>query len=202
MGTAGNKTTGLPEAPSGARIGLLGGSFNPPHAGHLYISEQALKRLGLDQVWWLVTPGNPLKEKGDLAPITTRVEKAKEIAANSTIHVLGIEGPLGFIYTIDTLKYLKAACPEVRFVWLMGADCFAQLPQWKSWQEIMQKVPLAVFPRQGFGEAALSGEAAKKYAEFRHPGDDFKTLAVTDPPCWGYIAIEEQDISSTKLRRG
>jgi len=202
MGPAtGNKTPALPPAPAGARIGLLGGSFSPAHRGHLYISEQALEKLELDQVWWLVTPGNPLKQARDLAPIEKRIEGAKEITENNAIHVLDIERPLGLVYTVDILNYLKKAQPDIHFIWLMGADCFAQLPRWKSWDEIIHLVPVAVFSRPGFTEAALAGEAAQKYNKFRHPDDDFETLAVTQPPCWGYIAIEEQDVSSTRLRQ-
>ncbi|MCH8347362.1 MAG: nicotinate-nicotinamide nucleotide adenylyltransferase [Proteobacteria bacterium] len=194
------KNPQLPAMTAGARIGLLGGSFNPAHQGHLYISDAGLKRLRLDQVWWLVSPGNPLKQKGDLLPLGQRLEGARKITKGKKIKVLDFEGPLGLVYTIDTLKALKGARGGVYFVWLMGADCFAELHKWKSWDEIMNLVPIAVFSRPGYSARALAGEAAGKYAEFRHQENKIKTLAVTDPPCWGYIEIAEQDISSTKLR--
>ncbi|MCH8172338.1 MAG: nicotinate-nicotinamide nucleotide adenylyltransferase [Proteobacteria bacterium] len=194
------KNPQLPAVTAGARIGLLGGSFNPAHRGHLYISDAGLKRLRLDQVWWLVSPGNPLKQKGDLSPLDQRLEGARKITRGTNIKVLDFEGPLGLVYTIDTLKALKDARGDVYFVWLMGADCFAELHKWKSWDEIMNLVPIAVFSRPGYSARALAGEAACKYAEFRHQENKIKTLAVTDPPGWGYIEIAEQDISSTKLR--
>jgi nicotinate-nucleotide adenylyltransferase len=191
----------LPPVTADARIGLLGGSFNPAHQGHVYISDVALEHLALDQVWWLVSPQNPLKKVKDLYPLDERLKGAKKITKRTRIQVLDLEESLGLIYTFDTLTYLKNTYPNIRFVWLMGADCFAELHRWNSWDGIMNLVPIAVFSRSGYSAKALAGEVARKYAEFRQPKNKIKTLAVTDPPAWGYIEIAERDISSTKLRQ-
>ncbi len=192
----------VPPVRAGTRVGLLGGSFNPAHQGHVYISDAALEHLALDQIWWLVSPQNPLKKVKDLDPLDERLKGAKKITKGKNIQVLDLEEPLGLTYTVDTLTHLKKIYPNIYFVWLMGADCFAELHKWKSWDEIMSRVPIAVFSRRGYSARALAGEAAGKYTKVRHQENNIKTLAVTDPPCWGYIEIEEQDISSTKLRRG
>lgn len=144
------------------KIGLLGGSFNPAHEGHLHISEIALKKLKLSQVWWLVSPQNPLKNKVGKYP--ERLAQAKKIVgSNPRIVVSDIENKIGTVYTVDTLKRLKQKFPSYDFVWLMGADNLIQLPRWKRWQEIVKLVPIHVFDRAEFLYQAINGLAYKKY---------------------------------------
>ncbi len=140
--------TRLPMAARNMRIGLLGGSFNPPHEAHREISLTALKRLGLDQVWWLVTPGNPLKDPSKLASLESRVEAARKMARHPRIEVTGFAG--GSAYTIDLLAELKRRFPGVNFVWLMGADNLADFHRWQAWQQIFERMPIAVLDRPGF----------------------------------------------------
>ena len=160
-----------------------------------------MRRLNLDRVWWLVSPKNPLKDAADLAPLAQRFAGAEKLAQGQDIDVLNLESEQGLTYTIDTLVHLKERLPGAHFVWLMGADCFAALDSWKSWQAIMALVPLAVFSRPGYQEQALSGKVATKYKDFRLAKDKFSTLAVTDPPAWGYIETGGPDTSATRLRR-
>jgi len=194
-------TPPFPSQVSGLRIGLLGGSFNPAHKGHIFISMAALERLGLDQVWWLVTPKNPLKSEARLAPLKTRLAGANSISRGKEIRVLNLEAPLGLEFTVQTLSYLKAEYPKTHFVWLMGADCLKDLHTWNSWEKIMALIPLAVFKRPGYEVGAIGGIAATKYKQFRLPEENFRSLVVTDPPAWGYIDIEGQDISGTQIRK-
>ena len=189
-----------PNTVSGLRIGILGGSFNPAHQGHRFISMAALERLGLDQVWWLVAPQNPLKSEDSLAPLKARLDGADKISKEKNIHVLDLEGPLGFEFTVDTLGFLKVQYPETHFIWLMGADCLGELHKWKSWEKIMTSIPLGVFSRPGYEAIALGGKAATHYKKYRVMEEKFKSLVVTEPPAWGYIGIEGQDISGTRLR--
>jgi nicotinic acid mononucleotide adenylyltransferase len=129
------------------RVGLLGGSFNPAHPGHLHISREALKRLRLDEVWWLVSPQNPLKKKTDLAPYATRLEMARKTATDPRIHVSSLEGERGLYYTIDTLRYLLRGNRDTQFFWLMGADNLAQFHRWKDWRAIAAMLPIVVLDR-------------------------------------------------------
>lgn len=143
------------------KIGLLGGSFNPAHDGHRYISIEAMKRAELDQVWWLVSPGNPLKAGHEMAPFETRFDKAKKIAAHPQIHVSDCELRFETRYTIDTLKRLKQKCPQHRFVWLMGADNLAQFTRWKRWREIAALVEIVVLDRHPYTQGALNSRGWK-----------------------------------------
>ncbi|MFZ8958590.1 MAG: nicotinate (nicotinamide) nucleotide adenylyltransferase, partial [Paracoccaceae bacterium] len=141
----------LPFAPEAARIGLFGGSFDPPHAGHLHISREALKRLRLDQVWWLVSPGNPLKSRGP-APLDARINAARALqVGHPKLRVTGIEAQLGTRFTAQTLRQMQALYPKLRFVWMMGADNLAQFHLWQDWQEIISSLPIAVFARPQAG---------------------------------------------------
>lgn len=155
-----------PIAP-GLRIGLLGGSFNPAHEGHLHVSEVALKRLGLDYVWWLVTPRNPLKGHAGLAPLKDRVKHAKEIARHPRVIVMDIEHTLGTQYSIDTLKGLQRRFPELSFVWLMGSDNLQIFRRWRRWAELAERVPIAVIQRPGTVLAALSAKPMQRFARAR-----------------------------------
>lgn len=184
------------------RIGLFGGSFNPAHQGHLYISEVARKELGLDEVWWLVAPKNPLKKGSSLAGYNERLEGAKEMATGKPIKVLDLEQTEGLFYTIDTVGFLREKFPDHSFVWLMGADCFLEFPAWKSWHQIMAEIPIAVFPRPGFTKDALSGIAATTFQKNRLKGTEAKNLVVTKPAAWVYIDCKESPISGTSIREG
>lgn len=186
----------------GKRIGLFGGSFNPAHKGHLYISEVGRKELGLDEVWWLVAPKNPLKKKSSLADYNERVEGAKEIADGKPIKVLDLEQTQGLYHTIDTVRFLPEKFPDHGFVWLMGADCFLELPAWKSWRQIMAEMPIAVFPRPGFTKDALKGFAATTFRKNRLAGTEAKNLVVTKPAAWVYIDCKESPFSGTSIREG
>src|SRR5579862_1956916 len=134
----------------GLRIGLLGGSFNPAHAGHLYVSETALKRLKLDSVWWLVSPGNSFKEHAGMATLAARLESARQITAHEPrVHVSALETALHTIYTIDTVKALRRRFPRIEFVWLMGSDNLRQFSHWRNWQALARLLPIAVVQRPG-----------------------------------------------------
>jgi len=151
-------------AANGLRIGLLGGSFNPAHAGHLYVSETALKRLHLDSVWWLVSPGNPLKDGAHMAPLAARLQSARRIAAHEPrVHVSALETALHTIYTIDTVKALRRRFPKIEFVWLMGSDNLQQFSRWRSWQALARLIPIAVVQRPGTILAALNAPLVRRF---------------------------------------
>jgi len=185
----------------GLRVGLLGGSFNPAHAGHLHISAEALTRLELDEVWWLVSPQNPLKSPAGMAPLDKRLEKAREVAKHPAIRVTDLETQLGTSFTADTLSELKAMGPDLNFVWIMGADNFAQLPEWRNWTQIMENVPIAVMARPEFEDAALTGQAAKKFKESRILAADAPDLAGHMTPAWVFLPIPLHPASATQIRK-
>jgi nicotinate-nucleotide adenylyltransferase len=192
--------TRLPMAAPHMRIGLLGGSFNPPHAAHREISLTALKRLGLDQVWWLVTPGNPLKDASDLPSLKKRVAAAKEMASHPRIEVTGFEGERASAYTIDLLTELKRRFPAVSFVWLMGADNLADIHRWRAWQEIFALLPIAVFDRPGFRLKARASKAAQRFSVFQVDESDAAGLVGLEPPAWTILSHKLSRLSSTELR--
>jgi nicotinate-nucleotide adenylyltransferase len=164
----------------GLRIGLLGGSFNPAHAGHLYVSETALKRLKLDSVWWLVSPGNPLKDDAAMAPLASRLQSARRIAAHeSRIHVSALETALHTIYTIDTVTALRRRFPRVDFVWLMGSDNLEQFSRWRRWQELARLVPIVVVQRPGTILAALNAPLVRRFGMRREICRDRKPPSIT-----------------------
>lgn len=182
----------------GARIGLLGGSFNPAHEGHRHISLIALRRLKLDAVWWLVSPQNPLKSTSDMAPLDRRLQRARETAAHPDIEVSTIEEALGTRYTIDTIGALQRKFPHAHFVWLMGGDSLATFHLWKQWEEIAQRVPIAVIARPGFTTRALASPAAQALQASRIR--DAATLPDRAPPAWTFIQERLDPASATKLR--
>ena len=185
------------------RIGLLGGSFNPAHGGHLHISRQALRRLDLDEVWWLVSPQNPLKPAQGMAPFAERVRAADAVAAaDRRIRVSDIEARLGTTYTADTLTALRRRLPRARFVWLMGGDNLLQLPYWRRWQEIFRTVPVAVFARPGSSSRALAGRAARRFAGARVPPSAARRLASSPPPAWAFFPTKLDPRSATGIRAG
>lgn len=187
-------------AAPGMRVGLLGGSFDPAHAAHREISLTALKRLGLDQVWWLVTPGNPLKDVSHLPGLAERVAAARETARHPRITVTGFDGGSGSRYTIDLLKVLKQRFPGVHFVWLMGADNLAEFHRWKAWPEIFATMPIAVLDRPGYRLKARASQAAKRFAPYYVDETDAAGLALLEPPAWTVLSHKLSGLSSTALR--
>ncbi len=184
----------------GRRIGLLGGSFNPAHDGHRHISLAALRCLGLDQVWWLVSPQNPLKPRDNMARLEARAERARAVANHRRIHVTTLEAELGTTYTAKTLSALCARLPATRFAWLMGADNLAQLPQWQQWARIPAQMPIAVFARQPYDFKALAGAAAHLLAAHRLPARASRTLLSRSPPAWVFLPIPRHPASATRIR--
>jgi nicotinate-nucleotide adenylyltransferase len=190
----------LPPHAPGLRIGLLGGSFNPPHAAHRAISLFALKRLGLDRIWWLVTPGNPLKDVRALPSLDQRIADARKVARHPRIDVSGLEAVIGTRYTVDTIAWLVRRFPQVRFVWIMGADNLRQFHRWENWRGIAARVPLAVVDRGGIGPVALAAPAAYALAGRRIPEADARRLFGAPTPAWTYLHGLKSPISSSGLR--
>lgn len=196
-----NETTDSREQPGERRIGLLGGSFNPAHAGHLHVSRQALRLLELNEVWWLVSPQNPLKPEKGMAPLRDRMDGAWQMAHDEPeISVTDIEAELGTIYTIDTLEALYQRHLRAKFVLLAGADILEEIPRWRRWEQVFETVPIAVFARKPYTLNALSGLAARRFAQFRIKEEDAPTLASRTPPAWVFLHIEEHPASATAIR--
>ena len=183
------------------RIGLLGGSFNPAHAGHLHISLTALKSLVLDQVWWLVSPQNPLKPVRGMAPLAERLAAARKLARHPQIVVTDIEGRLGDARTAVTLPQLVRRYPGTRFVWLMGADNLAGFHRWNRWKALFRLIPVAVMDRPGATYTAARGKAALTFSSRRLPESAAPKLALKRPPAWVFLHDTRSSLSSTELRR-
>ena len=193
---------GLP-APCAARrsrIGLLGGSFNPAHGGHLHVSRLALARLQLDEVWWLVSPQNPLKATSDMAPLVRRLATARRVARHPRIRVTDVEAGLGTRYTVDTLAALAGRWRRLSFVWLMGADNLSQIRHWRGWSSIFHIMPIAVFDRCTYSFKALAGLAARRFAASRMPDRALGRLAGRRPPAWVFFHTQLHGASATGLR--
>lgn len=191
----------LAQAKAGARIGLLGGSFNPAHGAHLHVSLIAVRRLKLDSVWWLVSPQNPLKDASELAPLERRVAHARDaVDDHPDIHVTTVETALGLRFTVDTIKALKKNFKKARFVWLMGSDNLAEFHRWRRWQEIAALVPIAVIARPRFTTRALASPAAQQLRETRRKISEAPQLADMTPPAWVFIQERLDPTSSTALR--
>jgi nicotinate-nucleotide adenylyltransferase len=193
--------TRLPRAAPGMRIGLYGGSFNPAHAGHRHVSQMALKRLGLDRVWWIVTPGNPLKDTGELATTAMRVEEAREVADHPRIDVTAFEEEIGARYTVDTLTYLKRRYPNVRFVWIMGADNLASFHRWRGWRRIARMMPMAIIDRPGWTLKAIRSRSATALSRAWIAEADALALPGLKPPAWVFLHGPRSHLSSTQLRQ-
>lgn len=180
----------------------MGGSFNPAHTGHLHISRLALDRLGLDQVWWLVSPQNPLKSEDGMAPRSERLKGARAIARGRDFWVTDMEKDLGTRYTAETLKALKGGFPENRFVWIMGADNLIDIARWNDWTEIFGAVPVAVFARPAYSFKALVSTAARRFAGNRINESRAAGLVDMKPPAWVFLHIPLNPASATRIRGG
>ena len=190
----------LPPHAPGMRIGLFGGTFDPPHLAHLGASLLAMKRLQLDRVWWLVTPGNPLKDTRGLRPLAERMAQARALSNHPRIDVTGIEAVINTRYTFDTLEFLVRRCPGVRFVWVMGADNLRSFYRWQNWRGIANLMPMAVVDRMGSSLYATGGRAALALARYRLPERFAPELAERPAPAWLYLHGLKSPLSSTALR--
>jgi nicotinate-nucleotide adenylyltransferase len=190
----------LPPHARGLKIGLFGGTFDPPHEAHRAACLIAMHRLGLDRVWWLVTPGNPLKDTRGLAPLQQRIAAARRLANHPRIDVTGLEADIGARYTYDTVRYLIARCPGVRFVWIMGADNLRSFHRWQKWRAIAAMLPIAVVDRLGPSLYATAGPAGQALARSRIAEAAAKTLPGRRPPAWVYLHGLKSALSSTALR--
>lgn len=197
----GSLSVRTPHAAPGQRIGLLGGSFNPPHRAHVAISEAVLARLGLDAMWWIVTPGNPLKSHDELAPLDERLAACRALVTNPKIHITALEADLGSAATAVTLSFLKKRFPGVRFVWVMGGDNLAGFHRWAAWRQISRLMPFVVADRPQWRLPALASPAARALARFRIPDAAAGTLPLRSPPAWLYLTLPLSPESSTEIRQ-
>ncbi len=190
----------MPHVERGMAVGIFGGSFNPPHAGHALVAEISLRRLRLDQLWWLVTPGNPLKDVKELAPLARRLAQSEAITPDPRIKVTAFEAAHRIRYTADTLELATRRNPGVNFVWIMGADSLAGFHRWQRWRDIMAIMPIAVIDRPGATLSFLSSVTAKAFSRARIDEDQAARLARTPAPAWTFIHGPRSSLSSTALR--
>ena len=190
----------LPPHAPGMRIGLFGGTFNPPHAGHMLVAEIALRRLKLDRLWLLVTPGNPLKNTNGLPPLAQRIAAARALVRDPRIVVTGLEAEIGTRYTYDTVAWLTQRAPSLQFVWVMGADNLKQFSRWQRWADIARLAPIAVIDRPGSSLASLNAKAAQRFSRRRLREEDAASLALRRPPAFVFLHDRRIDLSSTELR--
>jgi nicotinate-nucleotide adenylyltransferase len=182
------------------RIGLFGGTFDPPHAAHVGASVLALKKLNLDRIWWLVTPGNPLKDTRGLQPLENRIAASRELTNHPQIDISGLEAVINTRYTYDTLQFLVRRCRGVRFVWVMGADNLRSFSRWQNWRGIASLMPMAVIDRMGSSLYATGARAPQALAPYRLPEEFASVLAEQKPPAWIYLHGLKSPLSSTALR--
>lgn len=198
----GSLSVRVPPAAGGQRIGLMGGSFNPPHRAHVAVSEAVLKRLELDEVWWLVSPGNPLKSHSDLAPLEERLAACRALITHPRIKATGFEAELRNASTVVTLGFLRRRYPDVHFVWIMGGDNLAGFYRWTAWRRIAELMPFVVADRPQWRLKALASPAARALAKFRVPDDQITALALQPPPAWAYLTLPLSPESSSDIRAG
>lgn len=191
----------IPHVENGMSVGLFGGSFNPPHEGHVHVVETAIKRLQLDRVWWMVSPGNPLKDNDDLPPLANRIEASRALINHPRVEVSGLEASLSVIYSADLVRELVSRFPTVRFVWLMGADNLTNFHHWERWEEIADNVPIAVIDRPGDTLASRASMVARKFSHARLDEQDAALLKNFRAPAWTFIHAPRSPLSSTQLRR-
>lgn len=192
---------GFPIATPGLKVGLLGGSFDPAHAGHAHISREAMRRFGLDRIWWLVSPGNPLKAHGP-APMAQRLAEARRVMPDPRVEITDIEARLGTRYTAQTLRKLVPLYPGVQFVWLMGADNLMQFDRWEDWRGILATVPVGVLARPGYRLVATQARAARVFARDRIDASHARALAESKAPAWCFVQMPMLDLSSSEIRAG
>lgn len=192
----------MPHVEKGMAVGLFGGSFNPPHAGHALVAEIALRRLALDQLWWTVTPGNPLKSGNELAPLAERLKLSEQVAQNPRIKVTAFEAAHHVRYTADTLALVRARNPGVDFVWVMGADGLRDFHRWQRWRKIAMTFPIAVIDRPGSTLSFLSSMVAKTFDYARVDEIDAPRLVRMKAPAWTFIHGPRSLLSSTAIRAG
>jgi len=190
----------MPHVEKGMQVGLFGGSFNPPHAGHALVAEIALRRLALDQLWWIVTPGNPLKSKSELAPLAERLVLSEGVARDPRIKVTAFEAAQNVRYTADTLALVRARNPGVDFVWIMGADSLRDFHRWQRWRKIAMTFPIAVVDRPGATLSFLSSLMAKTFDHARTDEADAPRLARMEAPAWTFIHGPRSPLSSSAIR--
>lgn len=189
--------------PPRRRVGLLGGSFNPAHAGHRQVSELALKYLGLDEIWWLVSPQNPLKPSAGMGQLNARIASAKRFThGDPRMRATALETALATRFTADTLAVLRARFPRIRFVWLMGADNLRQIPRWQRWSSIFHAIPIAVFARPTYDSNALAGKAAIRFKQARRSLRQANRLSAYPPPAWAFLHSRLHPASGTLIRAG
>jgi nicotinate-nucleotide adenylyltransferase len=186
---------------AGQRVGIMGGTFNPPHEGHAIVAEAAVKRLGLDQLWFVVTPGNPLKRNGGLPPLADRMQAAQRFARGPRMKITGFEADLGTPYTAATLAFLKRRYPGVHFVWVMGADNLASFHRWQHWRQIAASFPIAIIDRPGWRHAGLSSPTVAALAGKRIPETEAGGLPFKNTPAWTFLTTKLSTLSSTELRK-
>jgi nicotinate-nucleotide adenylyltransferase len=191
----------MPHVEDGMVVGLFGGSFNPPHEGHRLVAEIAIRKLGLDQLWWMVTPGNPLKSKRYLAPLAERIAQSEKLAADPKIRVTAFEKALGLNYTAQVLDRIRSRNPRVRFIWIMGADNLRDFHRWQNWRKIAKTFPIAVVDRPGATLSFLSSTMAKTFDYARIDEDDANTLSRIPAPAWTFIHGPRSTLSSTAIRK-
>lgn len=189
---------GFPHAERGQVIGLLGGSFDPSHQGHAHITREAIKRLHLHQVWWLVSPGNPLKARQP-APMADRIAQAKRVMDHPRVKITDLEARLGTRFTYATIRRLQAIYPGVRFVWLMGADNLVQFHRWDRWRDILRAVPVAVLARPGAGVPARLSRAAQAFRRDRLGRGE--AIGGRVPPVWAFVNLPMNGASSSAIRK-
>jgi nicotinate-nucleotide adenylyltransferase len=194
--------TEIPPSGSGMRIGLFGGSFNPLHDGHLLVMEESLRRLQLDALWVLVTPGNPLKNNAGLPSLQERALAARARIGDPRIRVTGFEAALGAKYTWQTLNYLVTALPDRRFVWIMGADSLADMHKWERWRQIFATMPIAVYARPGSARKALVSRASATYDYAKRDEDAPAQVVGAQTPAWVYLQGRQSNLSSSAIRAG
>ncbi|PKA39320.1 nicotinate-nucleotide adenylyltransferase [Rhizobium sullae] len=191
----------MPHTERGMVVGLFGGSFNPPHQGHALVAEIAIRRLGLDQLWWMVTPGNPLKDRNHLAPLAERIALSEAITTDPHIKVTAFEQAFGVSYTANTLARVKARNPNIHFIWIMGADSLQTFHKWQKWKEIARTFPIAVIDRPGATLSYLSSKMAKTFNFARIDEDDARVLWKKTAPAWTFIHGPRSALSSTAIRK-
>ncbi|MCB1451642.1 MAG: nicotinate-nucleotide adenylyltransferase [Nitratireductor sp.] len=191
----------FPHCEPGMAIGLFGGSFNPPHEGHVHVSELALLRGRLDRIWWIVTPGNPLKDHSELAPLADRLEQCTAIARNPAFEITAFEARFNIRYTADTLAILVKRFPRIRFVWIMGADNLAGFHRWQNWRRIATMMPILVIDRPGSTLSVRSAPAALALSRYRIREADTGRIADMRPPAWAFVHGPRNSLSSTAIRR-